>query len=64
MYRTITYRAILHDTEINGKMYNCVHKIICELTPASELEKVLENEKIKTGNPNLYLGFSHWEEWV
>ena len=62
MYRTITYRAILVDAEINGKVYSCLHKILHNLDPADDV-KSLENEIAATGNTSLYLGTSEWEEW-
>ena len=62
MYRTITYRAILVDAEINGKVYSCLHKILHNLDPADDV-KSLEREIAATGNTSLYLGTSEWEEW-
>ncbi|MBQ2177247.1 MAG: hypothetical protein II453_20105 [Alphaproteobacteria bacterium] len=62
MYRTITYRAILVDAEINGKVYSCLHKILHNLDPADDV-KSLKNEIAATGNTSLYLGTSEWSEW-
>lgn len=63
MYRTITHRAILHKAEINGEIRTCLWKIICNLDPADD-EKSLAHEIEATGNTELFLGYSEWEEWV
>ena len=62
MYRTITYRAILHDVEINGKIETCLWKILHNLNPADDA-KSLAHEIEATGNNDLYLGISTWEQW-
>ena len=63
MYETITYHAILHDVEINGKIETCLYKILLSSDEAKRKE-FLEKEKAATGRSDLYLGISHWEEWV
>ena len=64
MYRTITRKAILHNVEINGKIETCLWKILCNLYTDEEANAILTKEKEATGNENLFLGISEWEEWV
>ena len=63
MYRTITRHAILHNVQINGKTETCVYKILVGFNEAERAE-ILEKEQATTGDTSLYLGISHWEEWV
>lgn len=63
MYRTITRKAILHKTEINGKIETCLWKLIPNLYTAEEAKEILTKEIEATGNKGLFLGISEWEEW-